>query len=82
MQSTVITSTHDVGPSAARMGDWHYLPVTIEDGCWVGARTVLLPGVTIGRGTIVASGAVVASDCEPDSVYGGVPARLLRRIDQ
>ena len=80
-QAAIITSTHDIGPSEQRFGDWHYLPVTIEDGCWIGARAVILPGVTVGRGCIVAAGAVVSSDCEPNCLYGGVPARMLRRLD-
>jgi maltose O-acetyltransferase len=78
----IITSNHDIGPSTQRNGDWHYLPVTIEDGCWIGARATILPGVTVGRGTIVAAGAVVTSDCEPNCIYGGVPARILRQLDE
>lgn len=52
--------------------------VTIEDDCWLGANAVVLSGVRIGRGSIVASGAVVTRDVEPFSIVGGVPARLIR----
>lgn len=53
-------------------------PVTIEDGCWIGANVTILKGVTIGHDSVVAAGAVVTKSCEPYSIIGGVPARLLR----
>jgi maltose O-acetyltransferase len=78
----IITSTHTFGPRSARAsGGWDYLPVTIGNGCWIGARSTLLPGVTIGDGSIVAGGAVVTEDTEPDSLYGGVPARKIRQLE-
>jgi maltose O-acetyltransferase len=52
--------------------------VRIGDRCWIGARATILPGVSIGDGTVVAAGAVVTKDCEPDALYAGVPARRLR----
>jgi maltose O-acetyltransferase len=79
----VITSTHRIGPSSSRVsGGWEYHPVTLEDGCWLGAGVLVQPGVTIGRGCIIAPGAVVAVDTEPDWLYGGVPARKLRQLDE
>ncbi|WP_337054307.1 acyltransferase [Pseudoxanthomonas sp. USHLN014] len=51
--------------------------VTIKDHAWIGARALLLPGVTIGEGAVVAAGAVVARDVEPYSVVGGVPAKKI-----
>lgn len=51
--------------------------VTIHDHAWIGARAILLPGVTIGEGAVVAAGAVVAKDVEPYTVVGGVPARKI-----
>ena len=56
-----------------------FAPVTLEDGCDIGAGAILLPGVTVGRGAIVGAGAVVTRDVEPFAVVAGVPARLLRR---
>ena len=52
--------------------------VVVEDDCWIGAGATLLAGVRIGRGSVVAAGAVVRSDVAPMSVVGGVPARLLK----
>jgi maltose O-acetyltransferase len=53
-------------------------PVVIEDRVWIGARAIVLKGVTIGRGAIVAAGSVVTKDVPPGVVVGGAPARLLR----
>jgi len=52
-------------------------PVVIEDHVWIGARAVILPGATIGRGAVVAAGAVVSGRVAPMDVVGGVPARTL-----
>lgn len=50
----------------------------IEDDCWIGANVTILKGVTIGRGSVVAAGAVVTKSCEPYSIVGGVPAHLIK----
>jgi maltose O-acetyltransferase len=55
-----------------------FKPVRVSDRCWLGARATILPGVTIGEGTIIGAGAVVTKDCKPGAVYVGVPARRLR----
>ena len=52
--------------------------VVIEDDVWVGANATILKGVTIGRGSVVASGAVVTKSCPPYSVVAGVPARVIK----
>jgi acetyltransferase-like isoleucine patch superfamily enzyme len=64
--------------------------VTIEDYAWIGGRVIVLPGVRIGKGAVVASGSVVTKDVEPYAVVAGMPARkvgersrdLDYRIDQ
>ena len=50
-------------------------PVMIEDYVWVSCRTTILPGVTIGRGAVVAAGAVVTKSVAPYTIVGGVPAK-------
>jgi maltose O-acetyltransferase len=64
--------------------DFHAItePVVIEDYVFVGPRAIILPGVRIGRGAIVAAGAVVTKDVVPMSVVGGVPAKVIgeRRV--
>jgi acetyltransferase-like isoleucine patch superfamily enzyme len=49
---------------------------------WIGSRATILPGVRIGRGAVVAAGAVVTKDVAPDTMVGGVPARLVRDLDE
>ena len=54
--------------------------MTIERGAWIGARAVILPGLKIGAGAVVAAGAVVTEDVAPDVMVGGVPAKELKRL--
>ncbi len=54
-------------------------PITICDGVWIGARAIILPGVTIGEGAVVAAGSVVTKDVEPWTVVGGNPAKFIKR---
>ena len=76
----VLTTTHELGESTRRAGDHVFEPVRIESGVWIGARATILPGVTVGAGAIVAAGAVVCDDVPPDTIVGGVPARLIREL--
>jgi len=59
-------------------------PVIISDYCFVGPRSIIMPGVTIGKGAVVAAGAVVTKNVAPKTIVGGVPARLIgkRKIDK
>lgn len=52
-------------------------PVTIGAYSWICSRSVILPGVTIGRGAVIASGAVVTKDVPPYAVVGGIPAKVI-----
>jgi acetyltransferase-like isoleucine patch superfamily enzyme len=74
----ILTSTHALGPDGEIARAPKSRPVTIGDGSWIGARAMVLPGVTIGAGAVIAAGAVVTEDCEPGGVYGGTPARRIR----
>lgn len=76
-----ITGTHEPGDSYRRAGLGVARPILVGDGCWLGTRVTVLAGVSIGDGAIVAAGAVVAGDVEPNTLVGGVPARLIRRLD-
>ncbi len=53
--------------------------VRIEDDCWIASNVVILSGVTIGQGSVIAAGAVVTESIEPYSVVGGVPAKLIKK---
>lgn len=56
-------------------------PVRIEEGAWIGAAAVILPGVTIGRGAIVGASALVNRSIPPMQVWGGVPARYIKDVE-
>lgn len=78
---TIVSSNHRVGrvdESIMRAGN-DLLPTKIGVGVWIGANAVILGGVTIGDGAVVAAGSVVTKDVEPGAVVAGVPARLLRK---
>jgi len=53
-------------------------PVTIEDDVWIGTRVIILPGVRVGRGSIIGAGSVVTKDVPPNAIVGGSPAKLIR----
>ena len=52
-------------------------PVVIGDYAWICCRSVILPGITIGEGAVVASGAVVTKNVEPYTIVGGIPAKVI-----
>ena len=55
--------------------------VIIEDDVWIGANTVIMPGVKIGKNTIIGAGSIVVKSLDADSVYAGTPAKLLRKLN-
>jgi acetyltransferase-like isoleucine patch superfamily enzyme len=55
-------------------------PVRIGDGCWIGARAMILPGVTLGKRVLVAAGAVVTRDVPDDCLVAGNPAKVVRTL--
>ncbi len=76
----VATINHDLDPKNNRKN--HYAPVIFEDHAWIGSNVTILPGVTIGEWAVVAAGAVVTKDVEPYTVVGGVPAKVIKRIER
>ncbi|MBL0887160.1 sugar O-acetyltransferase [Myceligenerans sp. I2] len=77
---TVATAGHPLHPAARPHGEQFSAPVVIEDDVWVGSHVSIMPGVRIGRGSVIAAGAVVTANVPPMVVAGGVPARVLREI--
>ena len=57
-------------------------PIVLEDEVWIGAGSIVLPGVRVGRGAVVAAGAVVTRDVAPYTVVGGIPARKIKDIPE
>jgi len=70
----IYTDEHDINsPSFSNS----FAPVTIKDYVFIGPRSIILPGVTIGRGAVVAAGAVVTKDIPDFEIWGGVPAKKI-----
>lgn len=77
----IITSNHEIRRTDVPMRTQGATPsrkVTIEDDVWIGARVIILPGVKIGRGVVIAAGAVVTSDIPDYAIVGGIPARVIK----
>jgi acetyltransferase-like isoleucine patch superfamily enzyme len=80
MEAMFVTSTHEPGAPERRAGAVGGKPVTVGDGCWIGARVMVMPGVSVGDGCVLAAGAIVTRDCEPHGLYAGVPAQRVRDL--
>ncbi len=84
---TVLSGTHQIrGGGTIRENDAAYEcssnyqasdPIIIEDDCWLGANSVILPGVRLGKGTVVGANTVVTKNSEDYAILGGVPARVI-----
>lgn len=75
----IATINHDLNPGNDRKN--HYAPVKIGAHVWIGANATILPGVAVGDWAVVAAGAVVTKDVPPFTVVGGLPARVLKTVD-
>ena len=73
------TINHDLLPENNRQN--HYAPIHIGNHVWIGSNATVLPGVTIGDWAVVAAGAVVTKNVAERMVVGGVPARVIRKIE-
>ena len=80
MGTSLINSSHSIGNEDRRAGEVVALPVIIEDGSWIGANVTILPGITIGKGVIVAACSTVTENCSPNCLYAGTPARVIRKL--
>ncbi len=76
------TAAHPLSYKWRDQGLEKALPVKIGSHCWLGANVSVMPGVTIGDGCVIAAGAVVTKDIPDNSLAAGVPARVIRTIDQ
>ena len=86
----IYTATHSPKVHERMVQDWeegqdicltYALPVKIEDGVWIGGGTVILPGVTIGRNSVIGAGSVVTHSIPANCVAVGNPCRVIKQID-
>ena len=76
----IYTATHPLDPTERISGVEYGKPVTICNNVWIGGRSVINPGVTIGNNVVIASGAVVTKDVPDNVVVGGIPAKIIKEI--
>lgn len=76
------TAGHPIDPQI-RIEELEFgLPITVEDNVWIGGSATILPGVTIGKNSIIAAGAVVTKEVAANTIVGGNPAQLIRAINE
>ena len=78
-QVVIATLNHDLNPE--KRASMTPKPVKIGNKVWIGAHATILPGVTIGDGAVIAAGAVVTKNVPPNTVVGGVPAKIIKEIE-
>ena len=86
----IYTATHSTKVNERMVQDWaeggeicrtYALPVRIEDGVWIGGGTIILPGVTIGRNSVIGAGSVVTRSIPANCVAAGNPCRVIKQIE-
>ncbi len=77
-----LTGGHKIGRCERRAGEGEKYVICVGDGCWIGARSTILRDTVIGKGSVVAACACVIGDVPENSLVGGVPSRVLRRLDE
>ena len=77
---TLTTANHPLDPDLRRKGLQYVKEIVIEDDVWIGAQSVVLPGVRIGRGSVIAAGSIVTKDIPANVVAMGIPCRPVREI--
>lgn len=78
----IYTVNHPTVPEVRNTDLEYGRPVVIEDNVWIGGNAVILPGVTVGEGAVIAAGSVVTRDVPPRVVAGGNPCRIIRPLTQ
>lgn len=76
------TASHSLDYRSRLKWETFCKPITIEDSVWIGGNSVINQGVTIGARSVIAANSVVNSDVPPDCLYGGTPAKLIRRLSE
>ena len=75
-----VTGSHAIGPPERRAGEGCTASIIIGAGSWIGAKTLLLGGITVGQGSIIAAGSVVAESVPDNCLAAGVPARAKKDL--
>lgn len=89
----IYTATHSTNVNERLVEDWdsnskspyfrtYALPVKIEDNVWIGGGVIILPGVTIGKNTVIGAGSIVSKSIPENCVAVGNPCRVIRKINE
>ncbi|WP_197284383.1 DapH/DapD/GlmU-related protein [Bacillus sp. JCM 19041] len=76
----LVTINHPISPKDRR--STYNKPILIKTGAWIGIGATIMPGVTVGKNSIVSAGAVVTQDVEDNVIVAGVPAKVIKQIDE
>ncbi|MCU6433576.1 sugar O-acetyltransferase [Undibacterium sp. Jales W-56] len=74
------TTTHPIDAKERAAGMQMIAPIRLEDDCWIGGHSVVMPGISIGARSVIGAGSVVTQDIPPDVVAAGNPCRVIRSI--
>lgn len=79
-RTQIFSANHEIPPIGQKIpiSGNVLAPVRIDKDVWIGANCIITPGVTVGEGAIIAAGSVVTKDVSPNSIVGGVPAKLIK----
>lgn len=77
-----VTGSHELGGQDRRAGFGTAREIVIGEGCWIGARVSILGGVHIGKSSVIAAGALVSEDIPDNSLAGGVPAKVIKKLPE
>jgi acetyltransferase-like isoleucine patch superfamily enzyme len=82
--SSILTTNHTWNDSCIpiKYNKETFSKVKIDNDVWIGCGCRILAGVTLHRRSVIAAGAVVTVDVEPNSIYGGIPAKLIKKINE
>lgn len=75
----IATINHDLMPN--KRGTLHLKPVKLEKNTWIGSSSTILPGITVGKNSIVAAGSIVTKDVPPNTIVAGNPAKVIKHLD-
>ncbi len=78
---TFLTGGHKIGDDSRRAGEGEKYTVLVKSGSWIGARSTLGKNITIGKGCVIGACACVLKNVEDNCLVGGVPAKVIRRLN-
>ena len=78
----IVTGTHEIGDANRRAGKGKLMTTMVGDGCWIGARAILMGDIIIGNACIVGAGSLVSKSVSENQLVAGVPAKILRELQE